>query len=83
MSNSIVHHIPIPASVMESMLQQVEPGGTLFVRDLARPDTLEELKELVHLYAADSLERARRLFADSLHAALTVDEVKKLLGALG
>lgn len=82
-SNSIVHHIPEPASVLEAMFMRVEPGGTLFVRDLARPETRVELERLVELYAGSEPEAARALFADSLHAALSVDEVRLLAGNLG
>src|SRR6185436_423334 len=33
-SNSIVHHIPEPASVVSEMFRVVATQGTLFVRDL-------------------------------------------------
>ena len=37
MSNSIVHHIPEPAAVLEQMWRVLRPGGLIFVRDLMRP----------------------------------------------
>lgn len=82
-SNSIVHHIPEPAAVLGAMAAAVAPGGTLFVRDLARPGTREELERLVQTYAGEESERARQLFADSLRAALTVEEVRAMLRGLG
>ncbi len=82
-SNSIVHHIPEPVSVLKAMAERVEPGGTLFVRDLARPETRVELERLVETYAGGESELARGLFADSLHAALSVDEVRTMAGDLG
>jgi ubiquinone/menaquinone biosynthesis C-methylase UbiE len=78
-SNSIVHHIPEPGVVLQEMVRLVAPGGTLFVRDLARPDSPEELDRLVSLYAGAESPTARALFAASLHAALTVAEVRELL----
>ena len=36
-SNTIVHHIPDPVPALETMARLVAPGGTLMVRDLARP----------------------------------------------
>ncbi|MFO0959004.1 MAG: class I SAM-dependent methyltransferase [Isosphaeraceae bacterium] len=81
-SNSIVHHIPQPASAMAEMARMVAPGGILFVRDLARPDTAENLDRLVGTYAGDESDRARGLFRDSLHAALTVDEVRGIVRGL-
>src|SRR4051812_468438 len=32
-SNSIVHHIPEPLSIMREMVRVLKPGGLLFVRD--------------------------------------------------
>jgi ubiquinone/menaquinone biosynthesis C-methylase UbiE len=82
-SNSIVHHIPEPPAVLETMAAALAPRGTLFVRDLARPATQAELDGLVQAYAGAESERARQLFADSLHAALTVEEVRAMLRGLG
>lgn len=82
-SNSIVHHIPDPAKALGTMAQAVSPGATLFVRDLARPDSRAELQALVDRYAAGESESARGMFAASLHAALRVDEVRALVRDLG
>jgi ubiquinone/menaquinone biosynthesis C-methylase UbiE len=83
LSNSIVHHIPEPAGVLAGMARLVAPGGTLFVRDLARPRDRAELDRLVATYAGAEAPAARDLFAASLHAALTLDEVRALVAALG
>lgn len=83
LSNTIVHHIPEPASAMAEMVRMVAPGGVLFVRDLARPDSLEALEQLVETYAGGESPRARGLFQDSLHAALTLSEVRAILHDLG
>ncbi|HWE39938.1 MAG TPA: class I SAM-dependent methyltransferase [Isosphaeraceae bacterium] len=83
LSNSIVHHIPEPAGVLAGMTRLVAPGGTLFVRDLARPRDRDELDRLVATYAGAESPSARDLFAASLHAALTPDEVRALVAALG
>ena len=78
-SNSIIHHIPDPASALAAMIGLTEPGGTLFVRDLSRPRDLVELQRLVDLYASGEGESARALFAASLHAALTLEEVRAIV----
>ena len=78
-SNSIIHHIPDPAPVFAEMVRLVAPGGILFIRDLARPDTRELLDELVQRYAGQESPAARSLFADSLHAAFTLDEIRAFL----
>jgi ubiquinone/menaquinone biosynthesis C-methylase UbiE len=82
-SNTIVHHIPDPGPVLAALVRQVAPGGTLFVRDLARPDQLVELEQLVALYAANESPSARALFTASLHAALTLAEVRSMFAPLG
>ncbi len=82
-SNSIVHHIPQPETVLAEMVRVVKPGGALFVRDLARPASAAVLGQLVAQYAGDANEHQRQLFAESLHAALTLDEVRDLVATLG
>jgi ubiquinone/menaquinone biosynthesis C-methylase UbiE len=83
MSNSIIHHIPDPAKVFSELRRVVAPGRLLFVRDLLRPADEGTLRRLVQQYAGDANEHQRQMFADSLHAALTVPEVTAMVGALG
>lgn len=91
-SNSIVHHIPEPAAVLAEMWRVTAKGGVLFVRDLHRPESTEEVDRLVELYGgtppADpaklaSFEHQRALFRASLCAALTVPEVVAMIAPLG
>ncbi|MCA9153215.1 MAG: class I SAM-dependent methyltransferase [Planctomycetales bacterium] len=83
MSNSIIHHIADPSSVFYEAIRVTKPGGRLFFRDLARPTDQDELRRLVDLYAGSESDHARQLFEQSLHAALTVGEVRALLAPLG
>jgi ubiquinone/menaquinone biosynthesis C-methylase UbiE len=82
-SNSIVHHIPEPASVLREMVRVAKPGAAIFVRDLARPADKETLRHLVRQYAGDANAHQQQMFADSLHAALTTAEVGDLVAVLG
>jgi hypothetical protein len=41
------------------------------------------LELLVATYAAEGNDHQRQLFADSLHAALSLDEIRELVGVLG
>ena len=43
-SNSIVHHIPLPGGVLAEMVRVVKPSGILFVRDLLRRTTKRDLR---------------------------------------
>ena len=83
MSNSIVHHIPEPASVLSEAVRVLGPGGTLFFRDLLRPQSDGDLQTLVETYAAGESDHARQMFSDSLRAALTLDEMRELASAVG
>jgi ubiquinone/menaquinone biosynthesis C-methylase UbiE len=96
-SNSLVHHIPDPCAVFAEMWRLVGDGGVLFVRDLARPGDSVQIERLAARYAtppegnrasADGEvtamhARQRALFVASLHAALTVDEVRAMIAPLG
>ena len=83
MSNSIVHHIPEPIAVLREAVRVARSGGLLFFRDLLRPDNKDELDRLVATYAAGANDHQRQMFADSLHAALTLEEIRRLVAALG
>ena len=60
------------------MRRVLRPGGLLFVRDLLRPKTADEVEHLVATYAGDETPQQRQLFRQSLHAALTLDELRVL-----
>lgn len=80
-SNSIVHHIPEPAEVLREMVRVSR--GTIFVRDLMRPPDEATLRRLVAAYAGDATAHQQKMFADSLHAALTLEEIRAMVSALG
>lgn len=82
-SNSIVHHVPAPRDVFREMVRVLKPGGVLFVRDLLRPESEETVEHLVKTYAGGENAHQQQLFRQSLHAALTVGEVRELLVAIG
>ncbi len=83
MSNSIAHHIPEPIHVLREAVRVTKPAGLLFFRDLLRPDSQAELNRLVATYAAGANDHQQRMFAESLHAALSLDEIRGLVSSLG
>ncbi|MEX0702881.1 MAG: class I SAM-dependent methyltransferase [Planctomycetales bacterium] len=82
-SNSIVHHIPEPVDVLREMRRVLRPGGVSLVRDLLRPPDAVTLERLVSTHAGGETAHAQQMFRDSLHAALTIDEVRRLLEDVG
>jgi ubiquinone/menaquinone biosynthesis C-methylase UbiE len=82
-SNSLVHHIPDPEQLFRELRRVARPGAGLFIKDLHRPASTSELRALVDKYAAGCTPYQTQTFLDSLHAALTVDEVTAMLRGLG
>ena len=93
MSNTILHHIPDPGDLVREMWRLTSKGGTIFLRDLARPGSAEEVRGLVDKHGGtpatndprDVASHARQvaLFEASLHAALTLDEMRERVSAVG
>jgi ubiquinone/menaquinone biosynthesis C-methylase UbiE len=82
-SNSIVHHVPEPFHALAEMVRVLAPGGTIFVRDLARPADEATLTAQVKQYAGDANSHQQKMFAESLRAALTLAEIRDLVERLG
>lgn len=82
MSNSIVHHLPDPLPFFRECSRLLKPGGFLFVRDLHRPETSDQVESLVATHAGREGERQQQLLRQSFHAALTVDEVASMLSSI-
>ncbi|MEM6257487.1 MAG: methyltransferase domain-containing protein [Planctomycetota bacterium] len=77
-SNTILHHIPEPAEMLREAGRVLRPGGVLLIRDLFRPPDRATLDRLVDHHAGNATAEQQRLFAESLHAALTPDELAVL-----
>lgn len=80
-SNSIIHHAPEPLIVLAEMFRVLKPGGAFFVRDLLRPQSSVALQRLVFMYAGEENDHQQHMFRDSLHAALSLDELRDLMAA--
>ena len=82
-ANSIVHHIPEPLPVLAEAVRVTQPGGLIFMRDLFRPAEQDQLEALVATHAGEGTGRQQQLLAESLRAALTLEETQALVGQLG
>lgn len=82
-SNSLLHHLDEPLLGLKACVRLLKPGGRLFIRDLARPDSPDEIERLVERYAGEEDADAQQLLRQSFHAALTLAEIEELCGGLG
>jgi ubiquinone/menaquinone biosynthesis C-methylase UbiE len=82
-SNSLIHHLDDPEPAFADAVRVVQPGGCLFFRDLCRPASRAELDALVQVHASAEPLRSQQLFADSLHAALRLEEIRDIVQRLG
>jgi ubiquinone/menaquinone biosynthesis C-methylase UbiE len=82
-SNSLIHHISDPIPVLKEINRVTKKRGSIFIRDLIRPDSEEAVDVLVNLYAYDADEYQKKLYRDSLYASFTLEEVKSLVAESG
>lgn len=82
-SNSLVHHLPDPLPFLQELRRVLKPKGALFMRDLIRPADENRMNVLVEGIGAEYNEHQKMLFRDSLHAALTLEEVSQLIQQTG
>jgi trans-aconitate methyltransferase len=82
-SNSLLHHLPDPATLWSTILQIGKPGAAVTVMDLRRPKDEREAERLVDEYAADAPEILREDFFNSLLAAYTPGEIEEQLERSG
>jgi ubiquinone/menaquinone biosynthesis C-methylase UbiE len=82
-SNSVLHHLAEPGVLWACVQRWCRAGGPVFVMDLRRPDTEQELQHLVHEYSRDDPEVLRSDFRNSLRAAYRAEEVREQLARAG
>lgn len=82
LSNSLIHHLAAPESVLDEAWRVLRPGGWLFVRDLVRPESAERVEALVAEHAGNEAPAAQQLLRQSLYAALSLSEIRALVSRL-
>lgn len=78
-SNSLLHHLPDPDLLWQTVKRIGRPGAAVFVGDLRRPASPAQARAIVERYAASDPEVLRADFLASLHAAFEADEVRAQL----
>lgn len=82
-SNSLLHHLDEPEIGLRVAVRLARKGGRVFLRDLARPENHEQTEQLVATYCQGENANAQQLFRQSLHASLTLDEIREMARGLG
>lgn len=82
-SNTLLHHLPDPKAGLDAAIYLCQDGGRIFIRDLVRPSSESEVEDLVDLHTVGASDFAKQLLRQSLHAALTFDEIQEIAGGLG
>jgi len=82
-SNTILHHIPDPRPFLREAVRVLKSDGVLLIRDLYRPSTNNRVEELVEQHAEGADPTQKQLFRASLQAALTPDELRKMITEIG
>lgn len=83
MSNSLLHHLPQPRLALEQAIRLTKAGGRIFHRDLLRPESEAAVEALVAQHAATEPAASQQLLRQSLHAALSLEEIRELAVAIG
>jgi SAM-dependent methyltransferase len=83
LSNSLLHHLPEPNVLWESLVALTRPGGIVVVMDLLRPESRKQAWELVETYSPGEPSTLKTDFFHSLCAAFRPAEVRAQLDRLG
>lgn len=81
--NSLIHHLAQPELALSQIARVTREDGIIFVRDLLRPADESMLDHLVETYVSQESEYSQKMFRDSLHASLTLEEMKEIVVKLG
>ena len=78
-SNSLLHHLPDPQVLWQTIKKYAKPKSVVFVMDLLRPSSIEEAQEMVKQYVANEPEVLKQDFYNSLLAAFSMKEINSQL----
>ena len=82
-SNSVLHHLPDPQTLWQTVKRYAAPGAHIIIMDLLRPATIEAAQQMVQDYAANEPEILQRDFYHSLLAAFSIEEISAQLAQAG
>ena len=82
-SNSLLHHLPNPQALWQTIKKYSRPGTYIIIMDLVRPPSIEAAKMMVDTYASQEPEILKRDFYHSLLAAFSIKEITAQLVEAG
>lgn len=82
-SNSLLHHLPDPATLWQTLVALGRRGSLVQVMDLLRPDSEQQLQQLVQTHAGDAPPVLQQDFSHSLRAAYSLEELDAQLKSAG
>ena len=82
-SNSVLHHLPDPSVLWNTVARLSGDATTVQVMDLERPESESRARQLVDEYAAGEPRVLREDFYNSLRAAWTLDEIREQIASAG
>lgn len=82
-SNSLLHHLPDPNTLWQTIARIAAPGAWVQVMDLDRPADEIACRSLVDQYAEQAPDVLRTDFFNSLKAAWTAEEVQAQIDQAG
>ncbi len=78
-SNSLLHHLPDPQVLWQTIKKYSRPGTRIIIMDLLRPANVKSAQMMVDNYAANEPEILQRDFYHSLLAAFSLKEINTQL----
>lgn len=82
-SNSLLHHLPDPQVLWQTLIETGKPGAPVLIMDLMRPASPGWVEALVSTYVEDEPEVLQEDFRNSLYAAFEPAEVTEQLRLAG
>ena len=79
---STIHHFPSPIECLAEIVRVLKPGGAVFIRDLMRPSDQQTLETIAQTYVGSESLYAQQQYRESLHAALTLEEIRSTVSIL-
>lgn len=79
MSLGTLHHLHDPAIFWNAIKKNSKSGTSIFVMDLLRPNTEQQVKEAIESLCQEESDLYKSDFSNSLHAAFKEDEISDQL----